>query len=137
MHSVVRRLTDHSTSSGAYIILRKLASLHPSLVMRYLPTIASLLKGRSSMGNTEFIERRYHKLFFHILGILDVLRPQVFKNITFNEEIIPNYLIFLANIHTFNKSFLTLIGKLMDFLSFYIIELNDKSSILQHKQTFL
>ncbi|XP_050391471.2 integrator complex subunit 1 [Patella vulgata] len=62
----------------ANIACRKLASEHPLLILRQLPMIAALLQGRTELHFTEFRNKNYLLLFSHVLGILDILQPQIF-----------------------------------------------------------
>jgi len=66
-------------ANKAFIILRKLAIIHPSLLIRYLPTVTSLIEIKTDMSLIDFVRRQYHILYVHMLGILDALRPQIFQ----------------------------------------------------------
>ncbi|XP_071797108.1 integrator complex subunit 1-like isoform X1 [Asterias amurensis] len=65
-------------ADDANVACRKLAAEHPVLILRQLPMIAVLLQGRTHLNLREF-RLRGHLLFFnHILGILQLLEPQLF-----------------------------------------------------------
>lgn len=83
IHETVKRLLDPETHTIAYIICRKLAMTHPSLLIRYLSTLGTLLKGRFDISPSEFLRRKHHMLYIQTLGILDALCPQVFVQVPF------------------------------------------------------
>lgn len=59
---------DPDTSTSAYAILRKLAVGHPTLVIRYLPTLNALLsgKGRILCHNQNVSQNNFPVDFEHI-----------------------------------------------------------------------
>lgn len=57
---------------------RKMASVHPALVLRQLPMVASSLRGRTHLDYGVFRNRSHLAYFQHILGILELLQPYLF-----------------------------------------------------------
>lgn len=64
--------------SDLHLAARKLAATHPELLLRQLPMMASLLHSRSGMGTLVFGTRSHASFFVHMLGILELLVPQLF-----------------------------------------------------------
>lgn len=70
-----------SLSSDTELALRKFAASHPTLLLRELSLIASLLAGRGHM-DLHVLRQEHHISFFNqILGILDLLQPMIFEDI--------------------------------------------------------
>lgn len=70
---------DYQTmSADMELIVRKLAASHPALILRQLSVIASLLQGR---GHMDFyvLRNKSLPLFYQVLGILELLQPQIFE----------------------------------------------------------
>lgn len=61
------------------IIIRKLAATHPSLILRQLSVMASLLQGRSHMDLYVLRAEHHISLFHLVMGVLELLQPQVFE----------------------------------------------------------
>eukprot|EP00026_Physarum_polycephalum_P001658 Phypoly_transcript_01660.p1 GENE.Phypoly_transcript_01660~~Phypoly_transcript_01660.p1 ORF type:complete len:1059 (+),score=226.04 Phypoly_transcript_01660:1-3177(+) len=131
LHRVVQRLMDPETSVSAYAVLRKLAVAHPSLVIRYLPTLNALLSGRGHIAAHEFVARNYHRLYLHVLGILDILRPTVFESPAL-PGILTTYFELLGPNQKQNKQLMGLIGKFVDFLCHFALECEDVDVISRH-----
>lgn len=67
--------------SDTELALRKFAASHPTLLLRELPLISSLLTGRGHM-DLHVLRQEHHLTFFNqILGILDLLQPLIFEDI--------------------------------------------------------
>nr|XP_014436471.1 integrator complex subunit 1 isoform X1 [Pelodiscus sinensis] len=64
----------------ANMACRKLAVAHPILLLRHLPMIAALLHGRVHLNFQEFRQQNHLTFFIHVLGILELLQPQVFQS---------------------------------------------------------
>lgn len=61
------------------LIVRKLAASHPSLILRQLSVLASLLQGRAHMDIHVLRSGHHMALFNQVIGILELLQPQVFE----------------------------------------------------------
>jgi hypothetical protein len=81
MHRLVYMLnSSHSDfSMFGYSMFRQLATLHPTIVCKYLPNLATLLESTHGMTPSEFILKGLVKPYLQVLGILDALRPLVFQ----------------------------------------------------------
>ncbi|KAM9372662.1 integrator complex subunit 1 [Phaethornis superciliosus] len=87
VHRFINLLADTSDSKSAEsrvwdanMACRKLAVAHPILLLRHLPMIAALLHGRVHLNFQEFRQQNHLTFFMHVLGILELLQPQVFHN---------------------------------------------------------
>ena len=58
---------------------RKLASCHPLLMLRNLPLVAASLKGRTEYDFSFFRSRNHMTLYNISLGVLELLKPFVFR----------------------------------------------------------
>lgn len=61
------------------LLTRKMAAVHPSLVLRQLPMIAASLKGRTHLDFSVFKSRNHLNLFVQILGVVELLQPALFE----------------------------------------------------------
>ncbi|XP_029802983.1 integrator complex subunit 1 isoform X2 [Suricata suricatta] len=87
IHRVITLLADTSDSrssenrvADANMACRKLAVAHPILLLRHLPMIAALLHGRTHLNFQEFRQQHHLTFFLHVLGVLELLQPQVFQS---------------------------------------------------------
>ena len=65
--------------TSAALLCRKVAIRHPALMLRQLPQLGWLLRGRAHLTPREF-RNKQHKLFFvNALAILELLQPLVFQ----------------------------------------------------------
>ncbi|XP_021535932.1 integrator complex subunit 1 [Neomonachus schauinslandi] len=87
IHRFITLLADTSDSrssenrvADANMACRKLAVAHPILLLRHLPMIAALLHGRTHLNFQEFRQQNHLTFFLHVLGVLELLQPQVFQN---------------------------------------------------------
>ncbi|XP_064459431.1 integrator complex subunit 1-like [Ornithodoros turicata] len=62
------------------IACRKLAATHPELLLRQLPMVTSLLHSRSGVGTFLFGTRSQTSFFVNMLGMLELLVPQLFAD---------------------------------------------------------
>lgn len=63
------------------IACRKLVATHPELFLRQLPMVASLLHSRSAVGTFLFGTRNHSSFFASMLGMLELLVPQLFAEV--------------------------------------------------------
>ncbi|XP_053512969.1 integrator complex subunit 1 isoform X2 [Artibeus jamaicensis] len=87
IHRFIILLADTSDSrssesrvADANMACRKLAVAHPILLLRHLPMIAALLHGRTHLNFQEFRQQNHLTFFLHVLGVLELLQPQVFQS---------------------------------------------------------
>ncbi|XP_021917589.1 integrator complex subunit 1 [Zootermopsis nevadensis] len=70
---------DWTRRSQEYELLaRKMASVHPVLVLRQLPMLAASLRGRVHLDFSVFRSRNHLNLFQQVVGILELLQPHIF-----------------------------------------------------------
>lgn len=58
---------------------RKIAAVHPILVLRQLPMLASSLMGRCYMEYNQFRTGHHLNLFVQVMGLLELLQPYIFN----------------------------------------------------------
>lgn len=105
-------------SSDTELTLRKFAATHPTLLLRELSLISSLLTGRGHM-DLHILRQEHHIAFFNqILGILDLLQPYIFEDVYMNalHKALNSYLILLQN---YSKDLYGLMYRVMDFVRSY------------------
>ncbi|XP_007939442.1 integrator complex subunit 1 [Orycteropus afer afer] len=86
-HRFITLLADTSDSrssesrvADANMVCRKLAVAHPILLLRHLPMLAALLHGRTHLNFQEFRQQNHLTFFLHVLGVLELLQPRVFRS---------------------------------------------------------
>lgn len=79
MSSLTAARDFQTMSQHMELLLRKLAASHPSLVLRQISMMASLLQGRAHM-DLHVLRQSYHiPLFIQVFGILELLQPLIFE----------------------------------------------------------
>lgn len=76
--------TQHGRQWGVQMLefesaIRKLTSSHPLLMLRNVPLIAASLKGRTDYDFSFFRSRNHMTLYNIALGLLELLKPYVFR----------------------------------------------------------
>nr|XP_051686536.1 integrator complex subunit 1 isoform X2 [Oryctolagus cuniculus] len=72
--------SSESRVADANMACRKLAVAHPILLLRHLPMVAALLHGRTHLNFQEFRQQNHLAFFLHVLGVLELLQPHVFRS---------------------------------------------------------
>lgn len=107
-------------SQDTELLLRKLAASHPSLFLRQLSCLSALLQGRAHM-DVFVLRGEYHlQLFSQVLGVLELLQPQVFEE-SYKDGLhsaLECFFTLLQN-HSSLKEVYSIIYRLMDFLQAY------------------
>ncbi|XP_064607195.1 integrator complex subunit 1-like [Liolophura sinensis] len=104
----------------ANIACRKLSAQHPLLILRQLPMLAALLKGRTQFTFGEMRHRNYLLFFTHVLGLLELLQPHIFrKEFTALEDLLGLFFD-LIQAHGMQKQMVSVIVKFMTFLHQFI-----------------
>lgn len=85
-HSLLTALTAtprqklwNSKSQEFELCARKMAAVHPILVLRQLPMLASSLMGRSYLDFGQFRSGHHLNLFVQVMGLLELLQPYLFN----------------------------------------------------------
>lgn len=102
------------------LLLRKLAASHPSLVLRQIAMMASLLQGRAHM-DLHVLRSNYHiPLFIQVFGILELLQPLIFEQTyrTSLHSALECYFSLFQN-HGTTKDTFDLMYRFMEFLHIY------------------
>ncbi len=87
LHNLLSAMASASPGSdsrdkmaSAALLCRKIAILHPALMLRQLPMMGWLLRGRAHLTIVEFRNQNHKKVFVNIFSILEQLQPLIFKN---------------------------------------------------------
>jgi len=120
------------------LLLRKLACQHPMLLLRHLPMIAAQLRGRVHLKSREFTNQQHLLLFSHILGVLDLLRPHIFKQDKLIQEglrdTLDAYFGLIQADCLHKKELAAVVTKLMAFLHHFCAESPDLAFSVLHKR---
>lgn len=68
-------------SANMELLVRKLAASHPSLILRQLSVVATLLQGRAHMEYYVLRNQHHMTLFQQVLGLVELLQPQIFEEV--------------------------------------------------------
>ncbi|CAH1273049.1 INTS1 [Branchiostoma lanceolatum] len=98
------------------ILCRKLATVHPALLLRQLPMIAALLRGRVHLNFDEFVHRHHFLFFTHVLGLLELLVPHVFRKEHPLEDVLESYFDLLKEHYSSRRELGALVNKVIQFL---------------------
>ncbi|XP_078609542.1 integrator complex subunit 1-like isoform X2 [Branchiostoma floridae x Branchiostoma japonicum] len=98
------------------ILCRKLATVHPALMLRQLPMIAALLRGRVHLNFDEFVHRHHFLFFTHVLGLLELLVPHVFRKEHPLEDVLESYFDLLKEHYSSRRELGALVNKIIQFL---------------------
>ncbi|XP_072838924.2 integrator complex subunit 1 [Pogona vitticeps] len=129
VHRFITLLADSSSSKSsenrlwdANMACRKLAVAHPILLLRHLPMVAALLHGRVHLNFQEFRQQNHLTFFVHVLGILELLQPHVFRS-EHQEALWDCLLSFIHLLLSYRKSsrhLAAFISKFVQFIHKYI-----------------
>ncbi|KAJ4450136.1 hypothetical protein ANN_01543, partial [Periplaneta americana] len=113
---------DWTRRSQEYELLaRKMASVHPVLVLRQLPMLAAALRGRVHLDFVVFRSRNHLNLFQQVIGILELLQPHIFSQeyIQGFEDTLHSYFA-LFKYHGHMKDLLSLLNRFIALLQGFI-----------------
>lgn len=74
-----RQKSWNSKSQEFELCARKMATVHPILVLRQLPMLASSLTGRTYLTFSQFRSGHHLNLFNQVMGLLELLQPHLFN----------------------------------------------------------
>lgn len=120
MSSLTASRDFQSMSQHMELLLRKLAASHPSLVLRQISMMASLLQGRAHM-DLHVLRQSYHiPLFIQVFGIIELLQPLIFEHDyrTSLHSALECYFSLFQN-HGTTKDTFDLMYRFMEFLQIY------------------
>eukprot|EP00079_Xenopus_tropicalis_P030398 XP_012826387.1 PREDICTED: integrator complex subunit 1 [Xenopus tropicalis] len=127
IHRFITLLADtsdckESRMSDANMACRKLAVAHPLLLLRHLPMIAALLHGRAHLNFHEFRQQNHLTFFTHVLGILELLQPQVFHSERQEAlwDCLVSFIKVLQNYRKYSRQLAAFISKFVQFIHKYI-----------------
>ncbi|PNF16802.1 hypothetical protein B7P43_G18054 [Cryptotermes secundus] len=113
---------DWTRRSQEYELLaRKMASVHPILVLRQLPMLAATLRGRVHLDFAVFRSRNHLNLFQQVVGILELLQPHIFLQEYSEglEDTLRSYFA-LFKYHGHMKDLLSLLNRFISLLQGFI-----------------
>lgn len=129
MHKVIKTLYSEDSSKLAYAIIRKMAAAHPSIVLKFFPTLTSLLRGvvLSSDSNDDL------SLLNYILGTIDVMKSEFLKQETsrvYVYKIMIHYIriLMVFKKKPYSKEYASLINKIFDLLCYMYIEFKSEEN---------
>ncbi|XP_074109265.1 integrator complex subunit 1 [Cotesia typhae] len=113
-----------SKSQEFELCARKMAAVHPILVLRQLPMLASSLTGRSHLDMIDFRTGHHLNLFIQVMGLLELLQPYLFneEHQTALENTLENYFQCFQNYGNYkdHHHLITLLNRFVALLQAYI-----------------
>ncbi|XP_017839177.1 integrator complex subunit 1 [Drosophila busckii] len=128
--SLVAKKDFETLSADTELLLRKLAASHPSLFLRHLGVLSSIMQGRAQNSMKALREEHHFHRFVQILRILELLQPTVFED-EHKDEIqstLTCYFIFFKH-HSSVKEACQMLIKFVQVLQSYI-NFNPSSALL-------
>ncbi|XP_055118606.1 integrator complex subunit 1 [Symphalangus syndactylus] len=129
IHRFITLLADTSDSrasenrgADASMACRKLAVAHPLLLLRHLPMIGALLHGRTHLNFQEFRQQNHLSCFLHVLGLLELLQPHVFRSEHQGAlwDCLLSFIRLLLNYRKSSRHLAAFINKFVQFIHKYI-----------------
>ncbi|XP_076239229.1 integrator complex subunit 1 isoform X3 [Calliopsis andreniformis] len=116
-----RQKSWNSKSQDFELCARKMAAVHPILMLRQLPMLASSLMGRCYLDFGQFRSGHHLNLFQQILGLLELLQPHLFseEHQVALEDTLENYFQCFQNYAPI-KEFIPLLNRFVTLLQAYI-----------------
>lgn len=71
---------SHQKICNAALLCRKITLHHPALMLRQLPMLGWMLKGRAHLRPGEFRNRNHKLVFENVFTLLEMLLPLVFED---------------------------------------------------------
>ncbi|KAG7214008.1 hypothetical protein KM043_001378 [Ampulex compressa] len=119
--STPRQKSWNSRSQDFELCARKMAAVHPILVLRQLPMLASSLMGRCYLEFGQFRAGHHLNLFIQVMGLLELLQPHLFseEHQTALEDTLENYFQCFQNYGPI-KELIPLLNRFVSLLQGYI-----------------
>ncbi|XP_012280876.1 integrator complex subunit 1 [Orussus abietinus] len=123
-----------SKSQEFELCARKMATVHPILVLRQLPMLSSSLTGRCYLGFPQFRSGHHLNLFVQVMGLLELLQPHLFdeEHRTAFEDTLENYFYCFQN-YGHIKELIPLLNRFVALLQAYISHDAQKALKYLHK----
>lgn len=77
--TVSRQKSWNSKARDLELCARKMAAVHPILVLRQLPLLATALMGWCDLDFGQFRSGNYLNLFTQVMGLMELLQPYIFN----------------------------------------------------------
>ncbi|XP_011642756.1 integrator complex subunit 1 isoform X2 [Pogonomyrmex barbatus] len=116
-----RQKSWNSKSQEFELCARKIAAVHPILVLRQLPMLASSLMGRCYLDFGQFRSGHHLNLFMQVMGLLELLQPHLFneQHETALENTLENYFQCFQN-YGHIKDLISLLNRFVLLLQSYV-----------------
>ncbi|KAL0272623.1 UNVERIFIED_CONTAM: hypothetical protein PYX00_005524 [Menopon gallinae] len=140
-HTLLTAMTATSVASKEWwkksldfeLAARKMAVVHPSLVLRQLPMIAASLQGRVHFDYVVLRARNHIGVFAQVLGIIELLQPKVFsKQYAVSLHKTLDTFLTLFKLHGHMKDIVPMLYRFIKFLQNYVV--NDAARAMKYLQ---
>ncbi|CAL1532926.1 unnamed protein product [Lymnaea stagnalis] len=78
--SIGSKLSINNRMRDANVACRKMAAHHPAIFLRQLPLIGAILSGQTQFTTGEMRHTNRFLLFTHVLGLIELLQPHIFRH---------------------------------------------------------
>ncbi|XP_019853906.1 PREDICTED: integrator complex subunit 1-like [Amphimedon queenslandica] len=128
--SNVRRMT------AASLLCRQISVAHPLLILRHLPLLGCLLKGRTHLNSRKF-SSQHQIVFNNIFHLLHLLRPLIFSKSADLESCLESFMSYLKNQCLSASVPHSLFNKVLSFLTEYCQQSRDQARkfLSSHSET--
>lgn len=130
---------DQKRSHEYELAARKMAAVHPGLVLRQLPMLASSLIGRVHLDYHVLKTRNHLNIFIQVLGIMELLQPKIFDK-THKESLhsILDAYLNLYKLHSHMTHLIHTVARFIAFLQNYVVhDATVATKFLQSNSHFL
>ncbi|KAH9505267.1 Integrator complex subunit 1 [Bulinus truncatus] len=104
----------------ANIACRKMAAHHPAIFLRQLPLIGTILAGQTQFTSGEMRHTNRLLLFTHVLGLIELLQPHVYRPEHTGLEDILDSFFSLMQLHGEEKAFGSQVHKFVQILQNFL-----------------
>ncbi|KAK6637842.1 hypothetical protein RUM44_008264 [Polyplax serrata] len=112
---------------------RKMAVVHPALVLRQLPMLAASLQGRVHLDYVVLRVRNHITVFSQVLGLMELLQPKVFtRQYATPLHITLDAYMTLFKLHGHMKDVIPMVSRFVTFLQNFVA--NDASRAMKYLQ---
>ncbi|XP_055874632.1 integrator complex subunit 1 isoform X1 [Biomphalaria glabrata] len=128
------KLKIQSRMYDANIACRKMAAHHPAIFLRQLPLIGAILSGQSEFTAGEMRHTNRLLLYTHVLGLIELLQPHVYRPEHSGLEDILGSFFSLMQLHGEEKAFGSQVHKFVQILQNFLTQDPSRALPLLQKQ---
>lgn len=141
-HTLLTAMTANTLTSKDWskrsqdfeLAARKMAVVHPALVLRQLPMLAASLQGRVHLDYVVLRVRNHLTVFSQVLGLVELLQPKVFsKQYTTSLHALLDSFLTLFKLHSHMKDVYPMLSRFITLLQNYVV--NDASKAMKYLQS--